>query len=662
MLVFLIFLLTSISTGLWSFYKLKIEVSFLEKILYGFTINLSALIQLIFVLSFFLGLNSWVNSLFIAFCIILLIYTSKNLFKIKDKIKEDLSNNLNLKKIPIILITIFWGIIFYFLFNNNAFISDKGSLDSSSSTDLPFHYALITSFAYTNNFPPETPIYIGKKLIYPFLSDFFSGYLVFNGLPILQSMQYPAIILCTILSLLIYLFTKEITNNEKLSKLAPFLLFLGGGFGFWKFFELDFPSKKYNFLETLKTSSNYYTDMFDSNFQFYNFIIAYLLPQRSFLFGFPLALIVIILFLKYLKLNPKNNEENKKLLILSGITCGIMPLFHLHAFMSTCIITGFWGLFYLFRPILINNNFSDFFEGQTEQLNLKTHKNKLKILTIFIYYFIPLFILAIPQILYTLDRVSSGESELFKIHLGWMAKDNNYFWFWIKNTGFMFPLIIDLFFRKNHTNLKILYLPFLFLFILGNTISLSPCWIGDNAKVILFWFIGSIPLVITSLNYILKSSKIIFFTIFISLILSSSLDISRNLLTKNNVFTVWDKDDIKIANKIKKRIEEKAVFITAPVHYSPIFLTGRKIVLGSPLHACTQALDPSREKFVKRFFESTDIKEANIILNYFGVNYILLGPPEMKLVKDITFFDKNFQLFIRTNKYKIYKTKVPVKN
>lgn len=216
-------------------------------------------------------------------------------------------------------------------------------------------------------------------------------------------------------------------------------------------------------------------------------------------------------------------------------------------------------------------------------------------------------------------------------------------------------LVKDKFYKytKNiDINLLKLYIPFLFLFIMANLISFSPCWIGDNAKVIFFWFVGSVPFIALGLSNLFKYSKILATTIFITLILSGTLDISRFLFTETRIFKIWSNDGIEIAEMIKEKTSEKSVFLTAPVYYSPLFLTGRKVLMGNSIHVCTQGIDKDKREFmVNRIFESESIEEKFKYINELKPDYALIGRPERDLMKkNKTFFQDNFELVFKSGK------------
>lgn len=660
MIIFIFLILSSLITGLFITYKLNLELFFGERITYGSIISFSFFIQLIYLFTFLSGFNYISNSFAILSIFLISIFSIFNLNKIKDTIKNDFSNFIkNIDTIFSYILT-FWFAVFSILFSKNFFFKSDG-IYSNTTTDLPVHLAFINSFLYGENFPHKTPLYAGEKLAYPFLSDYFSAFLISCGMPQDASLNYVGIFMCLLITSSIYFMTLRITENKFSSNLSSFILFLGGSLGFWKFFEKDLPSFNYNIFETLKRAPNLYTDQYEYNFQFFNFIIGYLLPQRSFIFGFPLGITIISLMWIFLKSN------KKEYLLLAGFTAGILPLFHFHSFMNIMIIASF--LFVLF------------FKKEKEYI-----KN-------WFYFGLISSLLAIPQISVAVTRVTR-KTELFKTHIGWMANNKSYFWFWLKNTGFTWFLIFESIFNKSSVNkenqlnldktnsldnenydlkeekkylsfdfykkdLFKLYIPFLFLFIIANLISFSPCWIGDNAKVIFFWFVGSVPFISLGLVKLFNHSKLLATTLFITLILSGTLDISRFVFTDTRIFKIWSNNGILISEKIKEKISPKSVFLTAPVYYSPVFLSGRQVLMGNSIHVCTQGIDKDkREYMVTRIFESDSIDEKFKYINDLNPDYALVGEPERRLMKNNkTFFEDNFELEFKVGTESVFNLK-----
>ena len=73
------------------------------------------------------------------------------------------------------------------------------------------------------------------------------------------------------------------------------------------------------------------------------------------------------------------------------------------------------------------------------------------------------------------------------------------------------------------------YLPFLFLFILSNVAKLAP-WEWDNIKILIYWFVGSIPFLASLLAWAWewnRAGKIAASVCFVVLIFAGGLDVWR---------------------------------------------------------------------------------------------------------------------------------------
>ena len=50
-------------------------------------------------------------------------------------------------------------------------------------------------------------------------------------------------------------------------------------------------------------------------------------------------------------------------------------------------------------------------------------------------------ILAIPQLIWSITGSATETTKFFAWHFGWDSRDNNVLWFWLKNTGLVFPML-----------------------------------------------------------------------------------------------------------------------------------------------------------------------------------------------------------------------------
>ena len=157
--------------------------------------------------------------------------------------------------------------------------------------DLPFHLSVITSFAYGNNFLPEDPTYAGVRFTYPFLTDFVSAIFVRCGADLRQSMFIENFVLALAFVGLLHRWALVMVRDRLAAVLTPVLVLLNGGLGWvllWEKATADQDSVV-GFLKSLPPS---FTVIPETTWRWGNAISTLLIPQRGFLLGLPLAVIV----------------------------------------------------------------------------------------------------------------------------------------------------------------------------------------------------------------------------------------------------------------------------------------------------------------------------------------------------------------------------------
>ena len=76
-----------------------------------------------------------------------------------------------------------WIVLLIMLFSRVVMFYPDGlhTAPANNFGDLPFHFGVITSFAYGENLPPENPIFAGMRFTYPFLIDFLTAMFIKLG-------------------------------------------------------------------------------------------------------------------------------------------------------------------------------------------------------------------------------------------------------------------------------------------------------------------------------------------------------------------------------------------------------------------------------------------------------------------------------------------------
>jgi hypothetical protein len=258
---------------------------------------------------------------------------------------------------------------------------------------------------------------------------------------------------------------------------------------------------------------------------------------------------------------------------------------------------------------------------------------------------------------------------------GWDRGNNDAIWFWLANTGAFIPLLIAaIFWRWKGSDqqeddlvparLLRFYLPFLFCFAVPNLVKLAP-WVWDNIKVLFYWYIASVPLVALLLATWLKRARWSWLALImlVVLTLAGALDVTRALTATpgdlvNGAEREFDNDGIAIAHQIVERTQPGALVLHAPAYNPPVFLTGRRSLLGYPGQIWSRGLDSgSRETDIQKIYSGAP--EALALMQRNHVDYVLLGPAERQYLNENHLnindeFWSQFPLIAQSGEYRLY--------
>jgi hypothetical protein len=626
----LIFFIFSGIFGLILVYLLKIDLALEEKIAWGIMLGSVFLTIFSFIFSFFFGFTKITIALvfFLSFLLIA-IFVFFDRRKTISELKKDIGNfrekvfsgKLNLFFITLIVAFLFFGSLWpkVFYLDNNQNLYTIGT--AGVWGDWGAHNAYVSHFLSSDRISLEHPLFVGRKFSYTFMVDFLSALLMKMGADRISAMIIPGFIFSILLIVIFYYFALRISKKESIAILAIILYLLGGGFGFNYFFQDIKNLQGFSEINSfLKNSRLEYTNINEHNIRWTAFLNALLFPQRSITMGLPLGILILSLVL--IALDKKNN----KLLLAAGIIASTLPTIHLHSLISICLI--------VFSLIIFQKE-----------------KKKKIVFKKLLSFFGPIALLGIGQVLILFFPSNYHP----KIQLFWLAKNENGLSFWLRNLGFYFILIPPAFFLAPK-NLKKTYLCFSVLFVLANIIIFQP-YDYDNIKIMTYWFLLNAILIANFLvkiwnkNFLAKTA---IFLIFPFLIFSSFLDLLHLYL--HSGYQLFSKDDIKLAEFIKKETPSNAIFLTSDQHNHPIpALAGRQILMGYRGWLWTYGIDyKAREKDVKAMFSGG--KDTKNLLNKYGVGYVVIGPSEKtSYLANVDFFSRNYPVIYQLNQTKIYK-------
>lgn len=538
---------------------------------------------------------------------------------------------------------------------SRAVIEEAGGISTgllNNFGDLPFHLSVITSFAYGNNYPPEDPTYAGVSFTYPFLSDFASAIFVNCGASLREATFIVSFLLAVAFVGLLHRWALVMLRDKLAAIITPLIVLLNGGFGWYLLFEKAATGEGglFGVLMDLPPS---FTVIPETTWRWGNAISALLVPQRGFLMGLPLAVIAFTQWWLALEKDSdvqKREAETKKTkqrrpihvpepvhsrfplrtrrMIAAGVAAGLLPLVHAHSFIVVMGMGACLALIYIrWRE--------------------------------WITFFAVASAIAIPQLLWSTLNSAVDATTFFAFEMGWDHGTENPVVFWLMNTGLFIPLIVAAILLKTNgyligKRILLFYLPFTLCFIVPNFLKMAP-WIWDNIKVLYYWWLASAPVVALLLAWLwrrgryLRAASVLLFVV---VTLAGALDVV-GIAFRDVKYGIFDADGVRFAERVKQVTQPRSLIIHAPVHNTPIFLTGRRSLMGYPGHIWTHGLEfVQREGEIKRIYLGSP--DALQLLNNYGVDYAVIGPHERITPPNEQFFSR-FEKVEQVGEYSLYK-------
>lgn len=505
--------------------------------------------------------------------------------------------------------------------------------------DLPFHLDITSSFAYGRNFPPEDPMYAGTGFAYPYIADFIAALFVAAGASMREAFFIQNFVLGLALVALLYRFTRILTADRLAGFIAPVLVIFSGGLG-WLLLLQDARTSEDGLLGVLGALTRDYTISAEGPLRWGNAVTTLLVTQRSLLLGLPIALIVFILLWKLIHLDiaGKGRPGARTVALAAGILTGSLPLVHAHSFVAVMGTAFFLGL--LFRQ---------WREGRWRP---------------WLVYVMVALALALPQIWWSTHDSLAIAGTFFGFEFGWDHRDENIGWFWFLNTGLFIPLaaVATAWRMRSGTTSRSLLLftaAFLVWFIVPNAVKLAP-WIWDNIKVLFYWFVGFVPLVALLIAHLLKSGpglRAAGVGALVVLTLAGGVDLWR-VVSGQTEYGEFDRDGIAIAALIRQETPATALLLNAPTWNTPVFLSGRRSLLGYTGHVWSRGLPyTDREADIKRIYAGE--ADAEQLLDRYGVDFIVVSPIERSNLTVNDVFFERFTKVAEAGEYRLYEVAKP---
>jgi hypothetical protein len=523
----------------------------------------------------------------------------------------------------------------------------------------------------------------------------------------------------------------DMLRDKLAAIITPILILLNGGFG-WVLLWNQLKQKNGDGLSAMLSGlPPSFTIIPETTWRWGNAISTLLIPQRGFLLGLPLAVIVFTQWWLSAEKPAKHEEQVKRgkgeggkgkgknrnkqkkaaidqahrgssralslsplpspftlsvrRMIAAGVIAGLLPLVHAHSFVvvmvvGACLVFApYWRawaalgiaallsivlyiLAYAFRTpasaIVIMLSFLVIALGLAFSLwRVLPAANRRP----WVAFFIAALVVALPQMWWSTHNSAVDAGKFFEWQFGWDHGQENITWFWLKNTGIFIPLIVAAILWRSDKEalvsrqLLIFLLPFTLCFIVPNVMKMAP-WIWDNIKVLFYWWLAMAPLVALLISRLWRGgvpNKMLATLLFACVTLAGALDVGAIVL-RSNEYQIFNAEGMQFAELIKREVPPNALVIHAPVHNHPVFLTGRRSLMGYPGHVWTHGLEfVPREAEIKRVY--TGAPDAVPILGKYNVGYAVVGPLERNIMNVNEQFFSRFQLVGEAGEYRLYK-------
>lgn len=554
----------------------------------GFSVALLAALPALFSLVFGFGVGAAALAAIAAVVILLLMLRTRSPVSALPRDPDWIAMLCCL--LPVLVIT-------GYLLHTHILHEVDGALHTGQSCygDLPMHLGFIEYIAQSGEFPPTYPLLGGAhRFGYPFLCESVSSVFRVLGADLRTAYLLPVVPVFVSAFGMFWQLARRVLQSVAKACLAFYLFFMGSGFGFVYFLgsAADFAGI---FTGFYTTPTNYTA----ANIIWVNPIVDLMIPQRATLFGWSILLPALYLLWRFCY------EGQARLWLPLALLVLPLPLLHTHSALALallCLVSGFYTLIH--RP-------------RTRQVLLP-----------WLGLALVCGIAWLGQMLPTVLAQSLDGQNMLRLHFNWVNNPgngtlkDNYFWFYIKNIGVVYLLLIPAWLHAERRQ-RWLYGGGLLIWALAEVLVFQPNTY-DNNKLLYVWHMLGCLLVAQLLAdtaarlrsrpvRVLALGTVCFLAMF-----GSVLTVAREALSD---YQHWSTDEIALAEYVARNAESDALFLTSDRHTNPVFsLAGRRILCGSGSYVYYHGMDYGDEYAAMRLlYEAPDAS----ILDLWGVDYVV---------------------------------------
>lgn len=511
------------------------------------------------------------------------------------------------------------------------------NVGQSTYGDLPMHLSFITGLKNAA-FPADYPFYPGVRLSYPFLSDTLSTTFYLFGCSLQLATVLPATLMMCLCFTGVMILAREMTSGKKTVILVALLFFLNGGLGFL-----------YNFDQAAGTESNgtltlvtrlrsilegYYKTPTNqpepNNLRWSNVIADLMVPQRTLLGGW--CMVIPCFYLLETLFNTEHRETCDMMkvragtdfrgLVLLGIWAGALPLIHTHSFLALAL-SSLGVLLY------------DLIHGDPKEWKIR--RPRTEILGTYVLYGAIAAALALPQLIcFTFSQTFQADGNSFlTFQFNWVNNPGGngmrdfYLWFYLKNIGLPFGILILSLFEKDRKTRRN-FAGAVLIILAAELIRFQPNEYDNNKLFYLAWLLCCMCVAdwcrklwhrlkgLSSRPVIAAVAAFVFF-------FSAGLTLWRECVSD---YQAYSAEAVEAGKFARDKTEEDAVYLTGTQHLNPVLsIAGKTIVCGPDLWLYWHGFDTTERRMdLYCFYE--DPTEYAYVLNKYNVDYIYVSSYE----------------------------------
>ena len=553
---------------------------------------------------------------------------------------------LLLRMLPVILpLTLLSA---YLQYTHTMRVDAAGNWNVGQSTygDLPMHLSFITGLV-GKAFPADYPFFPGARLSYPFLADTLSSTFYLLGSSLQAAVIVPGTLMMALCFMGVLVLGREMTACGKAMILAALLFFLNGGLGFLYDFDLaggTWEAQEGSSLlaQAGQTLAGWFSTVSErishiltgfyktptnqpdpNNLRWSNVLVDLMVPQRTLLGGWCMVFPCFYLLDAVFRPNKRDPGNGFRGHVLLGVWAGALPLIHTHSFLALAL-ASFGVMAY------------DWIHGDPKAMMIR--RSRRQILGPYLVYGAVAAALAVPQLAAFTFRQAFQENAgqgFIRFQFNWVNNPGGngmrdlYFWFYIKNIGLPFLVLIAALFDKKPRNRR-LFAMALPIILAAELIRFQPNEYDNNKLLYLAW----LPCCMIAADWCaeiwqklrgLRSRYVLAVLAAAVTFLSAGLTVWRECVSD---YMAFSRSAVEAGEFVRDRTEDDAVFVTGTQHLNPVFAIGGKtVVCGPDLWLYWHGFDTGERKEDLRLFYEDPEGHPEIPQKY-GADYIYVSSYE----------------------------------